>query len=174
MVRRIIGSLIRIATLSGGCAVLLWGCMAAVAQESTVVPTVGRAVPDVVPTSGDEDVLEIIWAFEVGDLMVCDGGPALALRHLQRKFGRQVRLTMVAVGEDPQLIQPFLKRERLNAQVIRLSAAEYSRDFGPAPLPSVYLAKQRFVLAVAQDSTWTDGVLLRTQGIEATAQAFLD
>jgi len=175
MVHRSLASLMRIALATGGLSLVLWGCMAATSFRSTGAGAVRSYAPLTPPiTAVQNDGLEIVWAFEVGDLMACDGGPALALRHLQREFGPRVRLTMIAIGEDPHIIQPFLKRERLDAEVVRLSRRAFVRRFADSPLPSIRLVQRGVTLATARDTAWIDGVPLRTLGIEEAARTFLD
>ncbi len=168
--------LIRFVVAVFALAIVLWGCVAAASQHSPRSAKVERSTHALVSTAAVPDsVLEIVWSFEVEDLMVCDAGPAMALRHLQRQYGPRVRLTMVAVGKDPHLIRPFLKRERLNAEVVQVSsAADYARRFGPAPLPSVQFRRGGVLLAAARDTHWTDGVSLRDRGLEEAGRTLLD
>lgn len=55
---------------------------------------------------------------------------------------------MVYVGDRPQWVAPFARRERLDAELLRLDAEEHQRLFGSAPLPTFYVIENGVIVDV--------------------------
>lgn len=133
---------------------------------------VGAEAPALIPTVGPGHVV-VTWAFPIEALQGCSS-PASEFRRLQRRYGDRVHLVVVAVGDDPGIVDPFLRRERIRPLVRRVTEAEYARHFGPTALPAVHIIKDRVIREMVTDSTWSDGVTMSRRGIRQTTERLLE
>lgn len=103
-----------------------------------------------------DGIVTIAWAFRVDDLFSCSNS-ALTLRHVKARFGERVNLVAVAVGDDPGLVDSYMRQQRLKPEVVRVDRGAYESLLGHAPLPSIHLITNGQIRHTAVDSTWTDG-----------------
>jgi hypothetical protein len=132
--------------------------------------TVGQTAPAVLAKS--ENKVQVVWAFSTRDLLSCES-PALALRHLKARFGADVHLVAVAVGEDPGIVNSFMARERLDPQVIRMREPEFERAFLRSKLPALYVVRDHRIAEATSDSIWSDGSLRRVRTLESVVRSLL-
>lgn len=114
----------------------------------------------------------IAWAFRVEDLLSCSNS-AMTLRHVKARFGDRVELVAVAVGEDPGIVDSFMRRQRLAPQIVRMSKEEYEQAYTSDPLPSMHLITDGHIRNTAVDSTWVDGPTRRERPLEVAVGELL-
>ncbi len=86
------------------------------------------------------DPLVVVWAFRSDDRSSCVI-PLTALRRLEKIYPEDLRFVAVAVGDSAPWVSPFLKQQRLNAELVVATRAEYSRFARFARLPSLFLLR---------------------------------
>ena len=148
---------------------LFWSC----SPTSTLRPaqlSVGTQVPRAVAAAPGK--IHVVWAFNTHDLLSCES-PALALRHLKAHFPKEVELLAVAVGDDPGIVDSYMRRERLESQILRMQAGEFNREFSNSRLPALYVVRGQRIEEATSDSTWSDGSLRRVRSLETVVQALL-
>lgn len=107
---------------------------------------VGSEAPAVWSRVASEGVV-VGWTFETEDCYSCNR-TVEAFRRLQRKFGPELKFASVAVEVDSAVARSFFRRERVSTQLTHLGRDEYREQFGSNPISTVYLIKDRVVLAV--------------------------
>jgi hypothetical protein len=80
----------------------------------------------------------VAWVMTGEDYLGC-ASAAGDLRHLQMRFGNAVRLSVVYVGDHPQWVAGFIRRERVSARISQFSRSEFRKVFGRESLPSFYV-----------------------------------
>lgn len=81
----------------------------------------------------------VAWAMRSADCLSCRT-PAPTFRHIARRFGSDVDLVVVSVGEHPELVEGYLRSERLGGvRTVHLDSMAYAREFGASRLPAVYV-----------------------------------
>ena len=133
---------------------------------------VGSVAPDLIPRVPSGDVV-VVWTFPTESLQNCTS-PASEFRRLQRQYGARAHLVLIAVGDDPNILDPFLRRERLRPVVRRVTETEYARHFGATPVPAVHIIARHVMRETVSDSTWADGVPMSRRGIKQTAESVLE
>lgn len=96
---------------------------------------------------GEPDRPVLAWVFTGDDILGCRSAAA-DLRRLQARAGQDFRLVLVYVGDRPQWVKGFARRERLRADVLGLGGREYGERFGAAPLPAYYFVHRGIVADV--------------------------
>jgi hypothetical protein len=174
MVNRFPYSLIRAALCVGTLAIAAWSFISIRAPETSSLQNTGAyAGPVAFASELEQDGLLVVWSFDTADLLGCES-PARALRHLQRRFGSQVQLRMIAVGQDPHVVDPFMRRERLTGDVMRVSRQEYRRRFGDSPLPRLQMVRSGYPEQLLVDETWSDGTSVAQRDIQQTGHELLE
>lgn len=84
--------------------------------------------------------LEIVWLIRAEDYLTCETA-AFALRRAASRPEAPV-LRVVLVGDDGGLAEGFLRTERVDAQLVRISARELRQHFGGVPLPALYIGRR--------------------------------
>lgn len=115
--------------------VLAW---AAAACEPTAAPRPGSPLPDLGAHAGSAGI-EVLWMLRDRDVYACRSA-AVALRRA-RQGSQPVQLTIVAVGRNEQLVEPFVRAQRLRARVVRLTLREFIARAGPVHLPALMVAR---------------------------------
>lgn len=70
----------------------------------------------------------------------CDGGAiSRSMRQIRAAYGTRVHLIVFGVGDDMAPIESFVRAERLDAPVVRVSRSDYDSGIGRAALPAVWL-----------------------------------
>lgn len=95
----------------------------------------GAPLPELYSTLGSGGTV-VLWAFDADGCMSC-GAPSQQIRTLLRARLPNVRIVMSPVDLQPNLLASFLRRERLEGEVIPLTKDDYSTMFGSTPLPGV-------------------------------------
>jgi len=162
----------RLVRSASALALVLLGSSASIGKVAPTNFEVGALAPTFL-RAGSPDGLVLAWVFPVNVLLSCDS-PSGAFRRLQRSYPDRVKLVVVAVGRDPDILEPFLRRERLHPVVIRLSEVEYAQHFGATPHPSVQIVRGDRLREMVSDTTWADGVKLDQRGIKETAEALME
>lgn len=93
------------------------------------------------PSSQASSGITVAWTFRGEDLFAC-ASAAYDLRALIREHGSQIAIQAIAIDADPNLVNSFLRRERLDLAVTYTTTQQYRRAFGEEPVPSVSV-KQR-------------------------------
>jgi hypothetical protein len=106
---------------------------------------IGSEVPELWSEPVGSVVL-IGWAFRTEDCLSCVT-PAAAFRQIGRKYGSRVKIAALAVGEEPEVVKSFLRRERLDVDLAHVNVATYRTLFGSSPLPAIYVAVDGVVVA---------------------------
>lgn len=85
--------------------------------------------------------LDLAWVVHESDLLSCTTA-AHDLRQVLGHYGGRVRVHVLAVGSEQQLIRSFLRSERLDhVPVIRFSDREFRSAYGADPVPAVFLVR---------------------------------
>jgi len=88
--------------------------------------------------------MEVVWVLRAEDFLTCQAS-ANGVRAFQRRFGH-VRLSVLYVGDSHEdWVQGFLRRQRIEAPVTRLSEEEFQRSFRARPAPWLYLLRDGVV-----------------------------
>lgn len=83
----------------------------------------------------------------------CDGGAiSRSMRQIRAAYGTRVDFVVFGVGDDMNPIESFVRTERLDMPVVRLSRADYTATIGQAPLPGVWLVHDGVVRSRFHDS----------------------
>lgn len=127
-------------------AVLLAGA-AGCSAPNGAVPEVGDAAPVQWADDGSGRPL-VAWIMRGEDYLGCQTA-AGDLRRLQRRYGDRLRLSLVYVGENPEWVAGFVRRERIAAHIDYLSRAEFGKIYGRARLPAFFVTDRGKVTARA-------------------------
>lgn len=100
-----------------------------------------------------EHGLKVTWIFDSSEFLSCSP-PTPVLRHLKQVLGDRVQVHATVVGDDPERAERFLHSERLAAEINRMSAAEYEREYGKRELPIV-VANNGSSRTVLSHTAWT-------------------
>lgn len=133
--------------------------------------SVGREVPEYL--RAEPGMVTIAWAFRADDMLSC-GNAAMSLRHASARFGPNLRLVAIPVGDDAGLAESFLRRQRVPAEIRRLSPRDYARALGSTQVPALFVIQDRHVREVSTDSTWSDGVSRRSRPLETLLASMLE
>lgn len=87
----------------------------------------------------------LVWVLASEDHLGCETD-ARAIRIVQRRHGTP--LTVVAAGADAGWVASFLARERLEAELVGLSRAEFRSRAGKGPASALYVVQGGTVAAV--------------------------
>lgn len=101
---------------------------------------VGNDAP-IAAASQYQDAVTILWAIRAEDCLVCQT-PAADLRSLQRRYGSRVTIIALIVGPNPNVVEGFLRSERLTATAIRFDERTFQGLFGDLILPTLYLVHE--------------------------------
>lgn len=119
----------------------------------------GDPAPNVSTGSDLRDVT-VLWVVRAQDCLSCQTA-APTMRHLQRRFANNVEIVVVAVSDEEELVNSFLRAERLDVPVVHVDRRQYANLFGRTPVPAVHVIHGGRVVA-----TWhrVRGVLGATTG----------
>lgn len=134
---------------SGAVLVALIATMSLVSFSGAGVPEKKLSKADLPPywkMAGDESKTVVGWVFGAGNLLTCES-MAREIRRLQNEVGSQVRISAVAVDTDSVLATSFLRKERVDADLVRIGSSEYRAAFGSAPIPRLYVIRGGTVIA---------------------------
>lgn len=127
-------------------AAALFLVIAGAAWLTIPVPLRDGAAAPVLPSATTPKPDEIVWVFKAEDILRCETA-AYALRRV-RAMESAPPLRLVLVGSGEGLIHDYLRGERLDADMIQLSAWEYRRRYGRTRLPALYIAHESRVVHV--------------------------
>lgn len=111
------------------------------------VPEVGDRVPARWTDDGSGRPV-VIWVMKGEDYLGC-ATAAGDLRRLQRRYGDRIRMSLLYVGDNPDRVAGFIRRERIDAEIGTFSPREFRRAFGRTRLPAFFVADHSRVLARA-------------------------
>jgi hypothetical protein len=83
------------------------------------------------------DGASLVWVVPATEFRVC-APVAGSLRGLQRPAGASLPLTVAYVGAHPEWMASYLRAQRLRANLVALTTAEYAARFGAAPFHALY------------------------------------
>lgn len=155
---------------------LAGGCLGEQGGRRSVLAK-GDAVPLL---GGETSGPAVVWTFRSKDCLTCNlANPAWVVRRLQTRSGGDFETVVVAVGETTKdertLVEGFLASERISARVVMQSPRQHRRDFGPGPMPALYLANSAGVVRVAVPGSSAGSVAnWDAVDVNAVVQAFLD
>jgi hypothetical protein len=109
--------------------------------EAAAPLPVGAAAPRV--WAGREGVV-LAWVVGQNDYLTCQTY-ARDVRHMQRRYGTRLKVVLTTVGSRPEWIDEFLRLERLQAEVVRMTPEEYRRELGAARVPAVYVVRDGWI-----------------------------
>jgi hypothetical protein len=85
--------------------------------------------------------LDLAWVVHESDLLSCTTA-AHDLRQVLGHYGGRVRVHILAVGGEQQLIRSFLRSERLDhVPVLHFSDREFRSTYGANPIPAIFLVR---------------------------------
>lgn len=148
-------------TLSVACA-LASGC-----ASPPATPGPGAPTPPMWADDGSGRPV-VGWVVRGDDYLGCRSA-IHAVRSMERAHPGRLRLSVVYLGHDRPLLDAFLRRERVTAEVTEVRARRYATLFGRAPIPAVYVARSDTVRYV---SALTQGTL--PAGFTAAIRALMD
>ncbi len=131
---------------------------------------IGDPVPVMVADSSEGHEAEVIWAVGAKDCLSCQTAAA-SIRHLRRRFGHRVKMVAVAVDDEDNLVDGFVRVERLEMSVVHIGRREYVKLFGRTPVPSLIVAHERMVVAIWNDA---EGVRAATNGPDPRLMQVVD
>jgi len=88
----------------------------------------------------------VAWIVRGEDYLGCQTS-AGDLRGLQRRHGNAIRLSVLYVGESPEWVRAFVRRERIAAEIHALRRSEFRARFGRLRLPAFYVTDGARVVA---------------------------
>jgi hypothetical protein len=152
---------------------LAWGGFACTVplRDSPARLSVGREVPEFL--RAEPGMVTLAWAFRADDMLSC-GNAAMSLRHAVARYGKNIRLVAMPVGDDAGLAESFMRRQRLDPEIRRLELNQYRRALGSTQVPAIFVISDRFVRDVTTDSTWSDGVPRRVRSLETLLASVLE
>lgn len=99
-------------------------------------------------TTPPDRIFVLRWTFRADDLLACHTAAA-DLRRAKREFGDGVRIEAIAIDVEPELMQSFLRLERLTGVAVRhMSEREYRTAYHAEVHPQVALERGDHVVEV--------------------------
>lgn len=104
----------------------------------------------------------LVWVLRPEDYLRCTT-LAREIRQLQSRYTSGLPLTIVYVGEHPEWVPGFVRRQRLDATLVTLDRGTYESVFGRRPGPWMHVLEGRRVRrAVAiTNASQLDPVIIR-------------
>lgn len=97
----------------------------------------GRPAPQMGTSS---EPYEVVWVSTPNDYLACETA-ANALRRVHaRATAPAIRL--VLVGDDAGMAEGYLRGQRLDVDLTRMSRREFHQRYGRTPLPALYVARE--------------------------------
>jgi hypothetical protein len=97
----------------------------------------GHRAPRLAPRPPE---VEVVWVSTAEDFLACETAANGLRRARSRRGGPEVRL--VLVGDDGGLAEGYLRSQRLESGLLRLSRGEFRRRFGRTEIPALYVARE--------------------------------
>jgi hypothetical protein len=122
--------------------VVLGTALLAAAVAPAVSIAAFRGTSQLDEAQGIENSVPVIgWTFYDVDFLSCRT-PASTFRHLAKELGPHVRLIAYGINIDEQRARSFLRKERLDIELITTTPEQYRARYGRNPKTGIHVARR--------------------------------